>query len=541
MEPLDLPGPQAVEADERLNEYEAVHLFLDRAQGAQPAFAPGEADRRAIAQICVTLGGLPLAIELAASHVKLLPPIKLANHLKDDLNALAPGPRDLPERQRTLRATIEWSYELLRPAEKKLFVRMPIFMGGGTLEGIREVCSQDLPEDPMGALSGLVEKSLVIPREGPDGELRFVMLELIRAFGQERLVSSGEMADIRLRHAQFYTRMVGEASQQMRTHHQNRWFKRLGAEQDNIRAVLSWSLRDGQPEFGMQVVSGMMDYWYYNGAAAEGHRWINLALQKMEGVEPAMRAGVLESAGRIAHGLGDPAKGREYSQGAVRLFQEAGDDHGMARELGDLGVTFISDGEQISQGIRHAQESLALFRESGDQRGMASTLNILGELYRVQGDDESAEQSYEESLELVKETGERQREAMLLNNLCFIACHRGEYDRALDLIQHSLKILQQLDNDYTFACGVGVAAGPAAGLGEWERAARLLGASEGLYEQLGSKNQFADQVEFDRTFSEVRAELGSQDSEIYRREGHGATRLEILAIIFDELGYQSQS
>jgi predicted ATPase/DNA-binding CsgD family transcriptional regulator len=536
VEPLPLPDLTNKEDGRRLQDYDSIHLFIERARGVQPGFSPDRSQTQSIARICITVGGLPLAIELAASHLKILPPAKLAERLEKGLDALPPGPRDLPSRQRTLRATIQWSYDLLGSAERKLLARMAIFRGGSTLEAIRNVCSHGLPEDLTGLLSGLVEKNLVIPREGLDGELRFEMLPLIRAFGLGRLESSGELADLQLRHAQFYTRMVEGASQEMRTHRQNRWFKRLAADQDNIRAVLSWSLSGNQVEFGTQIVSGMMDYWYYNGAAAEGRRWIEQALEKGEDVGPAQRAGVLGSAARIAHALGDLSTSREYSQRALELYRTVGNERRMAWTLADLGVTYMVDAEQISKGIQFAEQGLGILRALDDKPGMASALNIVGELYRVKGDDEAAEERYRESLALVKETGERQREAMLYSNLSYLACHRGEYERGLGLVQRSLRIIQELDNDYGFAAFVGVAAGPAAGLGKWEHATQLLGASHALYEKLGSRDQFSDQMEYDRTMARVREHMSEADFDAAWREGHELSRADILSIVFDELG-----
>lgn len=536
VQPLRAPELEADETQEDWLDYESVDLFFQRARSAQPAFSLEEGQAAAVARICAALDGLPLAIELAASQVKTIPPTVLVERLAGGLEALPTGPRDLPERQRTLRATINWSYELLKPGEKKLLVRMAVFRGGSTLKGIRYVCSQGFGGHLMNLLSGLVEKSLVIPREGPDGEIRFTMLETIRAFARERLANAGELAATRQRHAAYFAQMVTEAAAEMRSARQQYWFRRLRAEQDNLRSVLSWSLGGAVPEFGLRIAAGMMDYWYYNGRTAEGRRWTDLALKRAHGAEPALRAGVLASAGKIDHGLGDLGTAKEHLRQAVAIYRESGEERRMAWALADLGVTFMENENEIPKGILHSQEALDIQRSLGDNVGMATTCNILGELFRVEGDDKAAERYYEQSLALVEVTGERQREAILYADLCFLACHRGEYERGLALIQRSLRIIDDLENDYGFACFAGVAAGPAAGLGRWERAAHLLGASRGLYEKLGSGDQFADQIEYENTKARVREHMGERDFEAAWQGGHQLTRADILSIVFDELG-----
>jgi predicted ATPase/DNA-binding CsgD family transcriptional regulator len=259
--PLRLPDTTHLEPIEKLLTYEAINLFVQRARSIQPKLKFSEKNLPAIVQICLRLDGLPLALELAASQVKTYPPPILAQQLEKSLGTLPDGPRDLPARQRTLRATIEWSENLLGLDEKTLFARLAVFSGGGTLDAIELVCSVGLGEKIIELLSALVEKNLVIPREGQDGELRFTMLETIHDYARKRLIPSDESQEIHRRHAACYTDLAGVAYREFRTFRQVYWFAKLRAEQDNLRATLAWSLGSGDITYPLRLVETLRDQW----------------------------------------------------------------------------------------------------------------------------------------------------------------------------------------------------------------------------------------------------------------------------------------
>jgi len=507
--PFRLPEAQAPETKVHWRDYDAINLFLERARGVQPGLTADEAQLGAIARICARLDGLPLAIELAASLVRTLPLPVLAQRLDNNLDALPSGPRDLPARQRTLRATLDWSYHLLLDDEKAFFARLAIFRGGSTLEAIVQLCpqGQDLTRDPIDVLNALVEKNLVYPRQGSGGEQRFWMLETIHEYAAERLAESNEAESLRARHADYYTRLVETAAEEFHSARQADWFARLRAEQANLQAAFLWSFGEGQADYGLRLVAALHYYWFYNGLAAEGRRWADLALERSVTAAPALRAGVLRCAGRIAMGLSEMRRGKEWLRQAVELYAQIGDERNAAWSRVFWSNFFVEDPSEFAEGMGICAQGLEALRQLADKPGMAQALNSLGELARLQGDYESAWRYYDESLTVAAQTGERQREAVVLNNLSFVAYHRHDYRQALRLVQKSLLVARELDNEYRQACFLATAAGPLLALGQPERAAQLLSASYARFEALGTQQQPADQVELELFRSVARQHL----------------------------------
>jgi predicted ATPase/DNA-binding CsgD family transcriptional regulator len=509
--PLSLPDLQNRKSKEQWLAYEAIDLFIQRAQATQPGFTVDEDKISSIASICVRLDGLPLAIELAASQVKIFPPAILAQRLEEGLDALPSGPRDLPSRQRTLRATIEWSYNLLDDYEKTLFARLSIFRGGSTLEGITRVCGHGLPDNGSETLSPLVEKNLVYPRQISEGELRFTMLETIHQYAAEYLDASWEAGNIRILHAGYFANLAETAQKEIYTARQEYWFGRLLDELDNLRSVLAWSLNGDKSEHGLRLAAALDTFWIYNGLAAEGRRWTDLALIKSTQVEPELRAGVLRSAGHIASYMNDMPRSKKLLRQAVELYQQNRDELNAAWALVYFGLASMENPKEVQQGINLCTQVLAQFRNLDDKPGLAFTLNVLGELARIQNDYKAAQRYYEDSLSLVEETGERQREAMLFNNLSFVAYQQQNYRLALELSQKALRLAHQLKNDFRQSCFIATVAGPTAALGDPERAARLLAASYARFEALGFNHAAVDQKEFKLYEAATRNQLGDEE------------------------------
>jgi predicted ATPase/DNA-binding CsgD family transcriptional regulator len=523
VQPLKLPDIQGEHPSEQLLSNEAVNLFLQRARAAQPRLGVDEEQVRAIAQICVRLDGLPLALELAASQAKIYPLTVMAQRLEESLGSIPGGPRDLPERQRTLHATIEWSENLLQPEQKIFFARLGIFNGGGTLQAIEQVCASGLVGNTIELLTALIDKNLVIPREERDGEVRFLMLETIHEYARERMSASEDTEELHRLHAAYYTELAEKAGKEYRSSRQVYWNTRLRAEQDNLRAVLSWSLGGKEINYGLRIVSALSVYWYLNGFAAEGLRWANLALTRDEEGSLSLRAGVLCTAGNLAYNLNNLKTGKEYLQGALELYRKLGDEGGAATSSILLSITGVDTPHEIHQSIELALESLAVFRRLGDKPGTALALNILGELCRVEGDYEAAKGYYEACLEIVKETGELLRESMQYHNLGLIATHQNQHQLAEALIKQCLVNSQEIDNNYFLAGGIASLAGPTARLGFPERAARLLGAAHAGMESLGENQQPADQHDIDRFAREIQQELGEEAFRQAWQEGQAMT------------------
>ncbi|MDQ5852217.1 MAG: adenylate/guanylate cyclase domain-containing protein, partial [Chloroflexota bacterium] len=279
--PLMLPDPQRLPPLERLSQYEAVRLFIERAQAARADFTVTNENAPAVAEICARLDGLPLAIELAAARIRLFPPQALLQRMSSRLQLLTGGGRNLPARHQTLRATIEWSYSLLDQGEQALFARLGVFAGGCTLEAVEAVCNPegDLAVDMLEGVASLVDKSLLRQVEGPEGEPRFVMLETIHEYARERLAARGDGEAVRQRHAAYCLHLAEEAAPAVSETHEVTWLNRLEAEHDNLRAALAWSLGStGDVALGMRLAAALADFWDSRMHMTEGRRWAAAAL-----------------------------------------------------------------------------------------------------------------------------------------------------------------------------------------------------------------------------------------------------------------------
>ena len=257
------PRTLASLSPERLSEYDAVQLFVQRAVALQPDFALTPDNALIVAGICCRLDGLPLAIELAAARVRHIPPQDIYERLENRLHVLTDGARDLPLRQRTLRNTIEWSYNLLDGDERLLFARLAVFRGGCSLEAVEAVCGEDLSIEVFDGLASLVDKSLVQHKETSEGEARFVLLEMIHEYAREQLEASGELETLRRQHAAYFVGLAERAEPELRLAHQKYWFHLLEMEIDNLRAALEWSLGSGDITVGIRIMSGTFLYWHY--------------------------------------------------------------------------------------------------------------------------------------------------------------------------------------------------------------------------------------------------------------------------------------
>jgi predicted ATPase len=304
--PLALPDLKRLPDSQSLSQYAAVELFLNRAQAVKPDFQIIPANARAIGEICSSLDGLPLALELAAARIKLLSPQALLARLEHRLSVLTGGAQDVPVRQQTLRNTIEWSYNLLNAQEQQLFRRLCVFVGGGTLEAIEAICapSNDGANRVLDGVASLMDKSLLQQKEQEDGHSRFLMLETIREYGLDALEASGEAEAIRLAHGAYYLRLAEEAELGIRSPLQTAWLEHLEREHDNLRAALRWMLEhraiERNREMTLRLASALAEFWRIRGYDSEGQTFLEQALAACEGVTTPVRAKILRAAGRMA-------------------------------------------------------------------------------------------------------------------------------------------------------------------------------------------------------------------------------------------------
>jgi predicted ATPase/class 3 adenylate cyclase/DNA-binding XRE family transcriptional regulator/catechol 2,3-dioxygenase-like lactoylglutathione lyase family enzyme len=518
--PLPLPQPGNV-LPEELSQYAAVALFIERAQAARPNFAVTSANAPAIAEICTRLDGLPLAIELAASRVKVLLPEALLSRLSTGLKLLTGGARDLDERQQTMWATIAWSEALLAPEERILFRRLSVFAGGCTLDATEVVCivpkeAAPLELDLLDGFSALVDHSLVQQRE-EDGEPRFGMLQVIREYAREQLKGSGEEQALRRAHAEYFLELAERARRQETGPETVTWRDRLEREHDNLRAALGWAREQGEVELGLRLAVALTWFWVRRGYLREGRAWLEGLLALAAGEAEAaraprlavVRAKALLNAGVFALIMGAYATAEIQLEQARALAQVAGDPRTARQALTNLGRV-ASDQGDLERAKAFYTEGLTLAREPGDRREIVALLTNLGHVASRQGDLERAKAFYTEGLTLARELGDRDQMALSLNNLGDVAWKQGELSQAEGLMRESLMAYRELGDPRRCALVLESLAETAGAAGQGERAAHLLGAATALRERLGTPLTASSQADVEQAVAEARAALGEE-------------------------------
>jgi len=512
--PLELPSPGRLPPIDRLSQYEAVRLFIERAKAAKPDFSVTDGNAPAVAEICARLDGLPLAIELAAARIKLLTPSAMLERLGSRLKLLGGGARDLPERQRTLRGTIEWSHALLEEGEQMLFARLAVFSGGRTLEAIEAVCDArgDLPVDALEGVSSLLDKSLLRQEEGPEGEPRFVMLETIHEYARERLQASGEAEDTSRLHAEYFLALAEEAEPELSGADQLAYLERLEAEHDNFRAALTWSL-DKEPETALRLASALARFWEKSSYFSEGSRWLEAALGQSDRVDAAAtdsatRAKLLSEAGTFAFFRTDFERAIVLHGEALELYRQVGDESGVAFALLCLGAQHMEKGDH-ERAAPFLEEALALSHRIGDKRNIAGTLHNLAEVERQRGNYERAKTLGMQSIALSREMEDKWQLAMVVGWLGLLAVWSGDdHDLAESSLEEALALDRELGNwAYGAYCLEGFA-GLAEARAQGACAARLWGAAEALRTNIGAPLPLDARRLYERSMAAARSQLG---------------------------------
>ncbi len=484
--PLGLPDPRELPPAERLPEYESVALFAQRAAGVDPNFAITDENAPAVAEICARLDGLPLAIELAASRIKLLSPPAMLDRLQHRLELLTGGARDLPARQRTLREAIGWSYDLLERTEQTLFSRLAVFVGGWTLEAAEAVAytGEELGIETLDLLGSLVDRSLV--RKESSNDLRFGMLETIREFGFDVLERAGEADQIRRRHAHYYLGMA-EAAEPEVTLRDREWLGRLAREHDNLRAALRWSIDTGEAEPGMRIAGAVWRFWWLRGHLAEGRRWTDeLLALPTAAARTAARAKALAAAASLAYWSRDPGAVRGPYEESLAIYREVGDRRGEAEALYNLGFPYLLAGD-LQQARELFHQSAELYRRLDDPVHLAHGTTGLGMVAYAAGDLEEARGLTEEARATFLKAGDLWGISLTLGQLAALALKAGDNEECRTFCLESLDANKQLGN----VLGIGVAIQAlgvlAARLGRAEAGVRLAGAVDRLREVAGGE------------------------------------------------------
>jgi non-specific serine/threonine protein kinase len=561
LSPLPLPDPRA--DAKSIARSDAVQLFTERARQHRPRLDLEAQRARVVAEICVRLDGIPLALELAAARVAVLPVEQILRLLTERFRLLTSGDRDLPRHQ-TLRAMLDWSYDLLDDTERKLFARLSVFAGGWTLEAASQVCggAPITKDDMVYVLIGLIEQSLVVADE--DGD-RYRMLETVRQYARDRLLESGEGERWRDRHLAYFLALAEEAEPKLEGTQQRNWLERLEREHDNLRSALTWAAAGADAVSGVRLASACWRFWFIRGYAREGLGWLSAMLAATPNRQPtAHRAKALAAAATMARAMSDLSTARALYEEALSLWRELDVQRGVARTLSNLGMVFYDQGDYPAAMARE-EESLAIWRELGDQPGIARTLMALGNVVYAQGGELAAESLFKQSLAIERELGDQRAIAAVLNNLGMVAAYyrndysaarllheealvirreigdrggiahslanlgtvayeQGDYPYSRALLTETLAIRRDLADRLRIAESLEALAGLAFASGRPGPGVRLCGQAARLREEIGSPLPPWERPRYDRQIASGRAAIGNDVAfDLAWQEGHAMT------------------
>jgi predicted ATPase/DNA-binding NarL/FixJ family response regulator len=590
--PLALPDRTSLTEQTDFSHYAAVNLFYQRVRAVKSDFLMTPANARAIAEICMQLDGLPLAIELAAARMKLLSPQALLARLSHRLQILTSGVRDSPTRHQSLRNTIAWSYNLLKAEEQQLFRRLSVFTGGFTLEAIEAIHAtlETVPDvvQVVNGVASLIDKSLLQRTEQEDNEFRLSILETIREFALECLRESGEEESIERAHADYYLALVEEAEPHLKDAQQLLWLRRLDRDQENLRTALDWLIAHHEGEKAMRFCISLWLFWETRGYWSEGQRLLRAVLALPEaGERTVSRARTLGAAGELAAVQGDLQEANVLLTESVILCQELDDDNRVVLPISALGRVMVRQGDHeaaatlmkacitlcrklgstwelsrslltlgtivwlegnLKQAIALTQESLLLARELGDKAQIAHALNNLGHFLRAQGDLVQARAQAEEGLKLLRELGDIVLLISTLATLGSILVSQGDLEHAVACFTEAYSKTQELGNETHITEGHSLElerethiawyleglARVAFAQNQLMRAARLFAAVEvriDINKEFGPK----ERDEYKRTVSNLRTRLGEQAFQRAWSEGRTMTVEQILGNTEDDI------
>lgn len=437
--PMNLPDERVALDPEEAMRYDAVRLFVDRANDVSPGFALDDDNVDAVVEICRRLDGLPLPIELAAARIRTLPPTALLERMTKRLPMLTGGPRDAPARHQTLRATIAWSYDQLEEDQKRLFARLAVFDGVTYLDAVESVLEDSTVLDGIGAL---VDASLLM-RISPDEEA-YHMLETLREFATERLEELPGIEELRHMHARYFVIFGGIASDGLRGPEQQDWLRRLRASDGNMRAALGTLLDRGKAADALSLAADLRPYWHRVGALSEGRMWLRKALAAGTQAPPALRGAALLADGVLAWRQGDLKGARPQLTAALEIAKEIGDDASAITALRSLGA-IAQNAADYPEAARLMQESLDLAVRNGDVEAQSNTYLSLGNVALDQGLHDEAEERYRRSRDLADQAGDSLGYAFAIDNLSVSAWHRGDLEESTRLADEVMEIYENLD------------------------------------------------------------------------------------------------
>jgi predicted ATPase len=512
VEPLSLPSSDAGDATDltMLAENAAVQLFVERARAVNAGFALTPENVEAVVDICRRVDGLPLAIELAAARSKMLSPQAMVDRLARRLPLLAGGPRDLPERHRTIRGTTRWSYDLLPPEEQQLFRSCSVFSGGWTLEAVEALVGNHRGGDidVLNGMASLVDKSLVAQYNQAAAEPRFRMLETIREFGIEQLEGHQELHQVRAAHAAYVTTLAGHVEPHLLGSGQSTWLTRLETEYDNIRLALAWML-DHDPVQATELAARLWRFWESTRRTTEAWGWLMRVVDQRNSAPPDVQAKVLAAAGLCARMRGDYDRGRAWLTESAELATDLGNhDIGLAALYG-LALVALWESWDTDLAGYYCEQALRQFPNPSHRHMVSRILGPQGIVAREHGDYDRAQRLFEEALEMEREAGDENRVALtlgILGQLLFE--HRDDLATAKDCFHEQITRAYTHRLPYPLASGLENLAEIAQREGNWEREATLFGAAGAVRTSAGLAASALDQRLNDTFVAEMRSRLG---------------------------------
>ena len=484
--PLGAPPPDLAS----LSQYESVALFIERARAVKPGFSVTNENAPAVAELCVRLDGLPLAIELAAARIRILTPQAILTRLSDTLDLLSGGGGDRPVRQQTLRGAIAWSYDLLDERDQRLFASLSVLSGGASLEVAEEVCGPGVPGDLLEGLSSLVDKSLVRQRIIAD-EPRFSQLQTIREFAAEKAAELGILDEVRQRHADFFARLAEEAQAVIMGSRKRAWLDRLDLENDNLRAALKHAFDTSDANRALGMSADLWRFWQMRGYLDEGLQRVRQALAlPSEGAEAALRMRALQAAGGLAYWQGDLVTAEGFYQQILDAQRAAGNEAGVADALYDISFVYSipSAGRKSdpARSVELVSEALEIFRRLDDRAGIARALWSLSNGAWVQEDLQSGEAYSSEALDIFRELDDRFMAAWTLYTIGMMRIQARRLEGAAEPLREALGIFAEAKDVSGYVLVLDGLAAEAFILGDLERSARIAAAVTALQSSTGT-------------------------------------------------------
>jgi tetratricopeptide (TPR) repeat protein len=502
-----------------------------RTQAVKPDFKLTTQNASTIAEICVRLDGLPLAIELLAARAKLFAPDALLARLDQRLSLLTGGPRDRDSRQQTLRGAIDWSYDLLEADEQALFRHISVFAGGCEPAALEAV--HPMPHSALDGVESLVDKSLLVyyppgPGEQAGDEARFGMLETIREYALERLAESGEIEQARRRHAEYYASFAEAALPELSGPEQSVWLGRVAREHDNLRAALRWTLDRGDTQTAARIAGAIWNFWWVRGFLSEGRAWLDEVSGQSYAIDAALKATVLRGAGTLAHIQGDFLRGQTLFEESLALYRELDDKQGIADVLTSLSNTAMSLNEH-GRAQAYLEEGLSLYREIGNTHSIAVSLSQLGNVAYLTEQYALAGARYAESLALFRELSDTHRAAIVLHNMGEVSYYQGEYTRAKGFHEESISLFRELGSTYGIAYALTSAGKCAQAGGDNTQAKSLHSEALALFQTMGCKQEAAQCL-----IGIAQAEMvGGRHERAVKMLGASEAALENLGVVLD--------